>query len=246
MTTATRRPALPAGLALPGRAQVTRVARRRRLLRRASLLALAFVPVLLLAWVVLASPLLSVRTVEVTGADRVSPAAVQAAARVPDGVPLARVDVGAVQSRVLALTAVARVRVVRAWPRTLRLQVTERAAVAVLQQGDGTWTSIDGSGVRFASSTTPPAGLPALQATDPSAARTGLQVLAELPPALVGQVAAVQVPSPFSVVLVLRDGRSVVWGPPGESARKAAIVGALLPRPGKTIDVTSPDVAVVR
>ncbi len=246
MTTATRRPALPAGPRLRARAADNRLARRRRLFRRASLGSLALAPVLLLAWLLLASPLLSVRTVEVTGADRVTPAAVQTAAGVRDGVPLARVDAAAVRARVLTLTTVAGVRVVRAWPGTLRLQVTERTAVAAQQRGDGSWTSVDSTGVRFAPTPTAPEGLPQLQLPDAADARAPLQVLAELPPGLLTQVAAVQMPAPSSVVLVLRDGRSVVWGPPGQSARKAAVVGALLPRPGRTIDVTTPDVAVVR
>ncbi len=79
-----------------------------------------------------------------------------------------------------------------------------------------------------------------------TSARAAVSVLGELPADLRAQLAAVQEPSPSSVVLVLRDGRTVVWGAPGESARKAAVVAALLPRPGKTIDVTTPSLAVVR
>ncbi len=243
MTAPTRRPVLPAGPRLAARADAERQERRRLRLRRTCAVALALVPVLLLAWVLLASPLLSVHRVQVTGAGRLTPDALQAAAGVPRGVPLARVDTAAVRARVAALPEVRRVRVVRSWPGTVRLEVTERRPVAAGREADGSWVLVDGAGVRFGRSASPPDGLPQLQASDPAPA---VAVLAELPPALLGQVGVAQLLSASSVVLRLRDGRTVVWGPPGDTARKAAVVAALLPRPGATIDVTTPGVAVVR
>lgn len=246
MTAPTRRRVLPAGPRLAARARAQRHDRHRRLLRRTSIVALALVPLCLLSWLLLSSPLLSVRRVEVVGAARLTPEAVRAAADVRTGTPLARVDTAGVRSRVAALAPVARVRVVRAWPGTLQVRLTERTAVAAMRQDDGSWVLVDRTGARFGPSPQPPAGLPQLQAAAQQPAGPGVEVLAELPAALRDQVAAVRVPSPSSVVLVLRDGRTVVWGPPGESRNKAAVVAALLPRPGRTIDVTSPGVAVVR
>ena len=251
MTAPTRRRALPPLSPPEERARLQAAARQarrdrvRRRVRRASYGCLALVPVCLLFWVLLASPLLAVSRVEVTGTARLTPAQVLQAADVRPGTPLARVDSPAVKARLAALAPIARVRVVRAWPHTLRLQVTERTPVAVVRQPDGAWALVDAHGVRFSPSADVPPGLPDLQAT-PDQEAQAVQVAAELPSALLAQVAAVQVPSPSSVVLQLRTGgRTVVWGPPGQAARKAAVVTALLPRPGKTIDVTSPDVAVV-
>ena len=241
-----RRRVLPAGPRLQERARTERSDRRRRQLRRASLGALAAVPVLLLVWVLLASPLLQVDRVEVTGTARLTPDAVLAAAGVREGEPLARVDSAGVEARVEALPDVARVRVVRAWPGTLRLQVRERTPLARVQQGDGTWALIDVTGSRFSPSPEPVAGLPELAVPAEHPPVPALQVLEELPPALRDQVRSVRGDAPSSVELVLADGRAVVWGPPGDAARKAAVVTALLPRPGRVIDVTAPGVAVVR
>lgn len=233
------------GRQIGGRQFADRHGRRRRLVRRASFVAVGLVPVCLLLWLLLASPLLAVSQVQVTGTSRLTPQQVLSVAAVADGTPLARVDSPAVRSRVEALGPVARVRVVRAWPHTLRLEVTERTAVAASRLPDGSWTLLDAHGVRFAPSAAAPAGLPDIQVPVDQLS-PAVQVLAELPPGLRAQVAAVQLPAPSSVMLVLRGGRSVIWGAPGQAARKAAVVAALLPRPGTTIDVTSPDLAVVR
>lgn len=246
MTAPARRRVLPAGPRLEERARDERRERRRSRVRRASFGALAAVPVLLLGWLLLASPLLQVDRVEVTGTARLSQEAVLAAAGVRAGEPLARVDSGGVEARVEALPDVARVRVVRAWPGTLRLQVRERTPLARVQQGDGTWALLDVTGTRFSPSAEPVAGLPELAVPPEQPPVPALQVLDELPAALRGQVQAVRGDTPSTVELVLAGGRSVVWGPPGDATRKAAVVAALLPRPGRVIDVTAPGVAVVR
>lgn len=245
MTAPARRRVLPAGPRLQARAKADRVGRRRGAVRRASLLAAALVPVCLLSWLLLASPLLAVAHVQVTGIRLLPRADVLAAAGVREGTPLARVDTVGVRRRVAALAPVARVRVVRAWPGTLLVRVTERTAVASSRQGDG-WVLVDGSGLRFSASAQAPAGLPELQGDAQAPAGPAVEVVAELPAGLRDQVATVALPSASSVVLGLRDGRTVVWGPPGQSARKAAVVAALLSRPGGTIDVTSPGLAVTR
>lgn len=246
MTAPTRRRVLPVGPSLQARARAARRDRARALVRRASRAALAAVPVLVLAWLLLSSRLLQVDRVEVTGTARLPPQAVLAVAGVRTGVPLARVDGAGVEARVEALPDVARVRVVRAWPGTLRLQVRERSPLATAQQGDGTWVLVDAGGARFAPAPEPPAGLPQLRLLPEQPIGPALQVLAELPAGLQDQVAAVRAASASQVELVLRDGRSVVWGAPGDAARKSAVVAALLPRPGRTFDVTAPGVAVVR
>lgn len=250
MTAPTRRRALPAGSRQDELARLRagqrqqRHDRTRRRVRRASIGCLVLAPLCLLLWLLLASPALAVSRVEVTGTVRLTPQQVLQAAQVRTGTALARVDSAQVRARVHTLSPVARVRVVRAWPHTLRLQVTERTALAAVHQSDGTWALVDSRGVPFAPAATVPTGLPDLQVPLDQAG-PAVQVLAELPAGLRAQVAAVQLPSPSSVVLQLRDGHVVIWGPPGAAGRKAAVVAALLPRPGKTIDVTSPDVAVV-
>ena len=234
---------------LQERARHERADRRRRLLRRTGQGLLLLLPVLAAAWVVLASGWLALDRVQVTGTGRLQPAQVVAAAQVPTGTPLARIDTSEVQDRLAALAPVAEVAVRRDWPGTLEVTVTERvpaAAVAV----DGGVQLLDRTGVPFATEPQPPAGLVALQVEQPGpsdpATRAALDVHAALPEPLRVQVTAVQAPSPQGVVLVLADGRSVVWGGPRGSETKAAAVLALLGRPGDVFDVSGEGVVVVR
>ncbi|HZB47744.1 MAG TPA: FtsQ-type POTRA domain-containing protein, partial [Mycobacteriales bacterium] len=174
---------------------------------------------------------------------------VRAAAAVRPGEPLARVDTGAVADRVRALPGVARVAVTRSWPGTLRVAVTERTGVAVLPRGGATWL-IDAGGVVFQRLAVRPSGVPRLSVAhagpaDP-ATRAALSALTALPPALARQVLVVAAPTPDSVTLTLTGSRTVMWGGSEESAAKARVLPAVLGRPGRHYDVSTPSVVTVR
>lgn len=226
-----------------------RAARRRRLRNRSALALAVLAPVLLIAWVLLASPLLTVRSVAVTGTTLLTPAEVRATADVSRGTPLARVDTSAVVRRLKALRPVSDVEVSRAWPGTLRLKVVERTAVAAVLDKTGV-TLVDAAGVPFAPAPRFPAGTVRLQVprpgpTDPTT-RAALRVLADLPPPLRTPLRVVRAASPSSVTLVLRDGRQVLWGGAGDTAQKAQAALALLKMPGRVYDVSRPAVVTRR
>lgn len=235
------------------RAERERAARRARLRRRARATALVLAvaaPLGGLAWLVGASPVLAVDEVAVRGAVRVPADAVRAAAAVPVGTPLARVDADAVRARVQALRPVARVVVDRGWPGTLELRVVERAPVAAVLLPGGWWRLVDRGGVAFSDEPALPRGVLRLQverlAPDDPATRAALAVAEELPAGLRARVRVVRGHSASAVSLGLRDGRTVVWGAPGGARVKAQAVEALLRLPGRVVDVSAPGVAVRR
>jgi cell division protein FtsQ len=240
---------VPAADRLEARAQAERSARRGRRLHRVRQVLVVLLPVLAVAWVLFASTWLAVDRVQVSGTSRLTPAQVVAAAGVEVDTPLARVDTGAVEGRVAALDPVADVAVRRSWPGTLSVQVTERAPVAAVPRG-GAFTLVDRDGVPFATDGALPPGVVRLEVARPGPAdpATGaaLAVHAELPAALRAKVSVVKAPSPSSVVLVLGDGRQVVWGRPGGAATKAGAVLALLGKPGTVFDVSGEGVVVVK
>lgn len=251
-----RRPApgvVPAGPRLAARARAERTLRRRARRRRGLRALAVLLPLLVLAWLVLFSPVLAADRIEVSGAVRLAPEQVVDAAGVEVGTPLARVDVEQVAARVGELAVVADVRVRRVWPGTLRIEVAERAAVAGVPAGpdgrDGVLL-VDAEGVGFATEPTLPVGLARVEvatpATDDSATRAALQVLLDLPDAVADSVAVVRAGTPSDVSFVLTDGRTVVWGAPEDAAVKAAAVTALLAMPGEYFDVSAPGVAVRR
>jgi cell division protein FtsQ len=214
------------------------------------LVALALVAILMAAGLLAFGPVATVRRVEVTGVGRLSAAQVRAAAGVPSGVPLLRLDAVAVARRVAALPAVAEVDVQRRYPQTVRLRITERQPAAVLAQGDG-FALVDRAGVTFAQDPAAPPGVPLLDVASPDLHDPGtaaaLSVVGELPSVLQGQVRSVAAPSPSTVIVALRGGATVMWGDSRDGDRKAAVLTALLrTRPANRYDVSTPDVVTTR
>lgn len=244
-----RAPVVPAGPRLEERARERRAQRRRRVLHRIRTALLFLLPVATLAWVVLASSWLAVDRVDVRGVERLTAAQVVAAAAVAQGTPLGRVDTGAVADRIGELAPVAEVAVRRNWPGTLSVVVTEREPAAGVLV-DGKVTLLDAGGVPFATEPALPEGVVRLQVHEPgpedAATRAALDVHAVLPEELRSRVTIVHAASPSSVILLLNDGRKVVWGRPGGTEVKAAAAQALLTKPGSVYDVSAEDVAVVR
>ena len=250
---------------LVDRAEAGRSARRSRGVRRFARALLLLAPVLGLAWVLFGSSWLVVDRVEVVGAVRVSAAEVERAVAVGSGTPLARVDTSAAEQRVAALPPVLAVEVSRSWPGTLRVEVTERTAVAAVVGAAGSAGGaagsagvsvadgvrlIDAGGVLFGAERALPAGLVALRVEAPGpqdpTTRAALQVHADLPVALRQRVRAITARSPSAVELVLSDGKQVVWGAPGGTATKAAAALVLLRTDSTVVDVSAPGVVVRR
>lgn len=241
------------------RARAARVRSWRPLL----LVVVAVAAVVALAWAVLSGPLLVVRSVRVNGLPAAAvptPSgltldAVTAAADVPVGRPMLRLDTTAVRQRVAELPAVARVDVARAWPGTVEITVVERTPAAVVQAGSS-WTLVDASGVAFATVPRRPAGLPllttpsaAVGAAPPAALTAAVSVVAALPEGLAAQVTQVSAQTPDHVVLSLTRGRTVVWGDAGRPQRKALVAQALLGQSTPkvtTVDVSAPDAPTTR
>ena len=242
-------------------AGVTRIRPRRRRLdrRRRRLLTAGTVVVLVavVAWVVLASPLLAVRTVQVDGAVSLTAQEVQEAAGVDVGTPLVRVDTATAAARVAALPQVADAEVSRGWPDRVVVTVRERVAVAVVGT-TGTRSLVDASGTLFDTITgDPPAGVVPLQVSDPGPADTAtlaaLAAVVSLPAAVREQVTSVAATSADDVTLTLADGTSVLWGSAADADRKGEVLAAVLDQvaagtldPAGQIDVSSPDEVVLR
>ncbi len=217
-------------------------ARRWHVWRRVLLVLASVAVVGALVWLVFFSSVLSVKGTEVRGVEVLRAADVERAAEVPKGVPLATVDLGAIEARVEALAAVRSAEATRAWPDQVRLDVTEREAVAVVNW-EGQWRGLDESGVLFRDYPEKPAGLPELAmsaATPAEALAEAAAVVQALPDDVLGRVDHLEVHSIDQISLVLSGGATVVWGSADESADKAAVLEVLLRNPAKVYDVTAP------
>lgn len=209
------------------------------------------------AWVLLASPLLAVRTVRVDGAQGLPPDQVAEVAGVAEGTPLVRVDTGAAAARVAQLPQVAAVEVTRGWPGTVVVTVAERVPVAVVDV-DGSRQLIDAGGVVFDTITgRVPAGVVPMDVPDPGpddpATRAVLGALTALPRDVRASVAGAVASTGDDVTLALSGGRTVRWGSADLTDRKAEVLTALLGQieagtlePATTLDVSTPDAVVLR
>nr|WP_280831940.1 cell division protein FtsQ/DivIB [Mycolicibacterium frederiksbergense] len=210
--------------------------------------ALASVLAVALGLVLYFTPLMSARDVVVSGLAAVPQEQVLAAAAVAPGTPLLQINTDAVAERVAAIRRIATARVQREYPSTLRVTVIERVPVVVKDYPDGPHL-FDRDGVDFATEPPPPT-LPYLDAdhpgpTDP-ATKAALEVMLALPPDVVAQVGRIAAPSVASIALTLADGRVVVWGTNDRTNEKALKLAALLTQPGRTYDVSSPDLPTVK
>jgi len=221
---------------------------RPRLTRRQQIYAALVVAVLVVAGLLVwFTPLMAVREVQVQGLSSVSQGQVLTALDVPTGTPLLRVDLTAAAARVARLPRVARATVDRHYPSELTVSVTERVPTVFVAKPDGNHL-LDATGVDFA--TAPPTpGVPRLVLADPSPnnplTKAALAVVGALPDAVRTQVDQVVPASVLDVRLILARGRTVLWGAPDDLAHKGAVLAALLSQPGKTYDVSSPDLPTI-
>ncbi|OAN27407.1 cell division protein FtsQ/DivIB [Mycolicibacterium iranicum] len=194
------------------------------------------------------TPIMSARSILVTGVGAVTQEEVVAAAAVAPGTPLLQVNTDAVAERVAGIRRVASARVQRQYPSTLRITIVERVPVVVRDYPDGVHL-FDKDGVDFATGPPPP-GIPYLETDNPGpndpATEAALQVMTSLRPDVASQVGRVSAPSMASITLTLIDGRTVVWGTTDRTEEKALKLAALLTQPGQVYDVSSPDLPTVK
>jgi cell division protein FtsQ len=243
----------------PGRA------RRRRTPWRAAFFALAAVGIIVaVAWALLGDRLFVVRSVTVTGNHLVSSAQVTAAADVPLGTPLMRVNATAATQRIEAIRQVASATVTKDWPDHVAIVVTERVPALSVRMAGGGYDLVDPTGTIVRWSKTRPAKLPLLTTPLTGSALSGdpgvaaaADVLAELDAALARSVASVSVSQVLTgdgdsvvtaqqVTLALKDGKTVVWGDASDAAAKNRELTILLRSGVRYVDVSAPGTAVTR
>jgi cell division protein FtsQ len=202
------------------------------------------------AWALLGSSFLVVRSVRTIGS-ALPRAQILQAAGIRLGTPLIRVNTAAIARRVEQLTQVQATRVTRSWPDTIVIWTKQRTAMFAVPEHPG-YLLMDSYGVILGRATVAPARLVVLRSPTVRAGQgqPGAAVLAagtvvrNLPPWLRSQVSAVRAAGKSDVILILRGGASVLWGAPRRTAAKAAEVAILLRTKARSYDVSDPRVAV--
>jgi cell division protein FtsQ len=186
---------------------------------------------------------LRVEHVSVSGTSVLTPQQVREAADVPVGDPLISVDTDAIETRLRSeLPRIDSVDVVRSWPHGIGLKVTERKPVLLVQKGRN-FVEVDDEGVRFATVSEAPRGVPLLERETSSSSsasaslrrfgedrlvREAVKVAGALPAALARDTRVVNVRSYDDISLELSGGRTVAWGSAEKGAAKARTITALM------------------
>ena len=181
-------------------------------------------------YMLLFSATMQVKRVEVVGNSLLSDGRVREIADVPLGEQLALVDLGRAHARVGSLAEVRSVDVTRTWPDSVRIEVVERTAVAVVELA-GRLRGLDAQGVVFREYERVPQGMPRIRpgsAAGTDALREAATVVSALPDDLATRVDHVEVTTIDQITLVMRDQRQVLWGSAEESELKAQVVDRLL------------------
>lgn len=262
---------VPAGTAAPtgprpdpGRALSEATARRftaharARRLRRLGVLAAVGVLLGATAWLLLDSPWLRARHVDVRGAYRLEEEVVVGIARAEVGRPLLMAGTDGVERRLREFPVVRDVRVSRAWPSTIRVEVRERVPVAALPSGRE-FHLVDGSGVVMERRRRPPRGVPVLRVEldvgGVPALSAASTVAREMSTALRPLVRDIGAEGADRVWLTLRDGSRVVWGSGEDSRFKSEVLLSLRTAHGSgagsrtrraVYDVSAPHAPAVR
>ncbi len=192
---------------------------------------------------------LAVEDIEVSGAQTVEPADIRARSGIDEGEPLVRVDLATAERRIGALAVVRSVSVTRQWPHGVLISIEERVAIAVVEIG-GRLRGMDADGVVFRDYKKAPPGLPRVTTsigTTSAALKEAAQVISALPQELSLIVDHVQVTTVDQISLVLKDGRTVLWGSAEESDTKAEVLATLLATvQAQTYDVSVPSKPTTR
>lgn len=225
------------------RDRVREARQRRRVLLLRAVAGLA--ALLVVAWVVVGSPLFSVRAVVVTGNQTVSTETITAAAEIALGTPLAQVDTQAASRRLAAVPGIARGDVAVAAPDKVTIRVTERAVAFVIAVEGGGFAWIDPAGLAFGRSADRPEGVPLAVVSNPNDQQLMADVATvagALPARLTEKVRQVTAQTRDSIVVETVAGTQIVWGSTDSSTIKGQLADALAgaqPKCGK-IDVSSP------
>jgi cell division protein FtsQ len=209
------------------------------------------------------TPLFGLGAVHVEGTGPVGRDQVLAAAGVRPGQPYLGLDLEAIRDRVAALPRVAAARVVRDYPASLRIVVSERAPVASVRRAAAYW-AVAADGTVLEAADRRPAGLPHVGGVPlPAGVHPGsrlppgnplanaLAALGGMRPDLRRQVAAVQARSLDGLEFRLRDGTRVLYGLAADQPAKDAaviLVRRKLARAGREverIDVRNPSAPTV-
>lgn len=204
--------------------------RRKRL--RPLLLSLGTVAVLALVVCVLVfTPIMSIRSIEVSGNERVATEDITQALSSVRGEPLALVGNRDIEDALSQFPLIQEYSIEIVPPSTLTVKIRERQPVLAVKR-DGVFDQYDPAGVLVTSSKEQPDNVPLVTGdaanTMTQAFQTTAQVMRDMPTSLRDQVRSATASSAQDVTLTLDSGIQIFWGNTSDAALKAVVAERML------------------
>lgn len=145
-------------------------------------------------------------------------------------VPLARLDLEAINKAVLAVDNVKSVTQTRRWPNGVSITITERVPVAAVPV-KGKYSLLDMEAVEVTTVEKAPKGLPiikiAMTEGNQRTLTTALTILDELPEELLSEIGSISARTQDNISFTLRDGLTVLWGNSQDTELKIEVLNRL-------------------
>ena len=237
------------------RGEVRRFTRRSRNRRVTIGVVLGLVAVLVAVLAVAVySPILALRTIEITGAKQLDTEELLSAVDDQVGTPLALVDFDRITRQLGSFPLIRSYVTETIPPSTLVIHVVEREAVGMVKDGSN-WAIVDPAGVVLSTASKKDSDLPEIKVsggkTDSDAFAEAAAVLLALPDDLRKKVVSISASTEDDVTFTMTGSASqkVVWGNADNSEFKARVLAILVKKnrkvEGLTYNVASPDTAYV-
>lgn len=199
------------------------------------------------AWFV---PVFKVNSVVVTGATRTDTEQAEELSGINHGDNFFRIDATQAALAIAEMPWVSSVTVNRQFPSTVEITLTEREAAVFINRADGTHV-IDTEGLPVIIGT-PPFGTVEVTGTsedDPDVLPAVIEVINAIDayqPELKKEIATVDAPDRFDILLRLNDGREIYWGSSENNHDKAVALSTVIKREGQRWNISSPSMVTVR
>ena len=214
---------------------------------RAATLGLLLTAVMAITVVLFTTPLFTVTETAVTGVRVLTKQHVLKQAQVPLQTRMAQLRTHDIAVRVATLPRVKRVRVEKSYPHRVVITVTERVPVAFFSVS-GKLYEMDATGVAMQVAR-PTRRIPEIVVPDPLhrtlQRESALTTAQQLPPDILARTRVIDVTA-ADVVLRLRDGRTVELGSPTRLEEKVQSMRIVLTQPGRTWNVSNPELPTRR
>lgn len=169
------------------------------------------------------------------------------------GTPLTRLNLNAVNEKVLGLANVKDASQTRRWPHGVTVTIEERVPVAAVPEGKQ-FVLLDISSVQVAKVAKAPEGLPVIKipmtGENEKTLTTTLEILDSIPEDLLADIGSINASTQDNIVFTLRDGVKVQWGNSSDTLLKVEVLKRLRPvaekENKKTIDLSAPKFPIIR